>query len=418
LRDFLVQIFTIGVLRSKGLTMKALFFGIPASGHLNPSLPLVAELVRRGVKVVYLNTERYRTVIEATGATFKPYALVRDDYFDARGLDGSNPPLAAATMIATCQEFLPELLDTVRAEQPDVLLYDSMCPWGALVGRVVKLPTVTSLALWIMSPSALISTTGVRVVVRALIEGMPHIRRFNAVSKQIGRQYGIKALGFNECFNAPADLTISYTSAQIQPGGERMDSRFQFVGTTIFDRKDAPAFPLDQLEGKPVIYVSLGTLINSNVAFFKNCMTAFANMPYTVVMAIGSRLSIDQLGTIPPNFIIRPYVPQVEILKRAVLFISHAGMNSVHDALYLGVPLLLVPQQSEQMFTAARITGFGAGLRLDSAQTTPDALRQSAERILGDASFKRQAEALGKTLREAGGAGRAADLVLGLVNKT
>lgn len=398
--------------------MKAVFLGVPASGHVNPSLPLVAELVRRGVPVVYYNTERYRAVIEAAGARFKPYAQIEDDFFDARGLDGSNPPLAASTLISTCEHILPQLLDTVRAEQPDVLLYDSMCPWGALTGRILKLRTVTSLALWIISPSMLLDSTGLVVLLRTLVEGMPHMRRFNAVSRQIGKQYGIKPLSFNECFNAPADLTISYTSAAFQPGGEGMVKRIQFVGTTMMDRKDAPDFPLDQLDGKPVIYISLGTLINTNIGFFKDCISAFANTPYTVVMSIGTRLSADQLGAIPPNFIVRSYVPQAEILKRALLFISHAGMNSVHDALYLGVPLLLVPQQNEQKVTAARMVKLGAGLRLDRDATTPDALSQSAERILGDGSFKRNAEALGKSLREAGGASRAADLVLRLLNKT
>src|SRR5690349_5906150 len=104
--------------------MKAIFFGIPASGHVNPSLPLVAELVQRGEQVIYYCTEKYRKVIEATGATFRSYTRVGDDYFDVPGLDGSNPPFAASYLIATCQEILPSLLDTVRIEQPDYLLYD------------------------------------------------------------------------------------------------------------------------------------------------------------------------------------------------------------------------------------------------------------------------------------------------------
>ncbi len=90
-------------------------------------------------------------------------------------------------------------------------------------------------------------------------------------------------------------------------------------------------------------------------------------------------------------------------------------MNSVHDALYLGVPLLVVPQQDEQTLTATRIAQFGAGLKL--SKPTPETLRHSAERILSDASFRQHADALGKTLREAGGAERAADLILDMVRK-
>lgn len=394
---------------------KAIFFNIPASGHVNPSLAMTAELVRRGEQVIYYATENYRRVIEATGAAFRPYAQIGDDYFEGQGLNGSNPPLAAVTMIATCQTILPELLAEVRSEQPDYLLYDSMCPWGALVGRILKLPTVASLALWIMSPRALMSSMGLNAVFTALVQGAPYIRRFGQLSKAIGKQYSIQPLSFNECFNAPADLVISYTSETLQAGGTGSDARIHFVGTTIYDRRDAPPFLLEQLDGKQVIYISLGTLINANAAFFRDSIAAFGDTPYTVVMSIGSRLSIDQFGALPANFIVRPYVPQIEILKRSALFITHAGMNSVHDALYLGVPMLLVPQQAEQSYTASRVTHFGAGLRVNNP--TADTLRQSAGRILSDPTYRQNAEKIGKTLRDAGGASRAADLVLAMVRE-
>ena len=394
---------------------KAIFFNIPASGHLNPSLPLTAELVRRGEQLIHFNTEKYRPLIEATGATFRPYTHIGDDYFGIAPMDGSNPPLAATRIITTTRDALPDLIEAVRAEQPDYLLYNSMCPWGALVARILRLPSVTSQALWIVTPNAMVTLGGLRMLVSGIILWLPHVRRFNQISGEIGKQYGIKPLTALEAFNAPADMTISYTSAELQIGSDKMDERVKFVGTTLVSRDDAPAFPLEQLDGQTVIYVSLGTLINTNVQFFKDCITAFGNNPYAVVMAIGNRLSIDALGAIPPNFIVRNYVPQTEILKRSTLFISHGGMNSVHDALYLGVPLLVVPQQDEQTLTATRVAQFGAGLKL--SKPTPETLRHSAERILSDASFRQHADALGKTLREAGGAERAADLILDMVRK-
>lgn len=392
---------------------KAIFFNIPANGHVNPSLPLAAELVRRGEQIIYYNTEGFRRVIEATGAAFRLYSRIGDDFFDKHKLDGSNPPLAAEYMITVCRDVLPKLIDATRAEQPDYILYDSMCLWGAWVARILNLPSVTSQALSIASPSAMLNPVMLRSAVGMIVHGIPHMRRFNAISKEIGKQYGVKPLAIMDSFNAPADLTISYTSAELQPGSDKLDKRIQFVGTTLIQRDDAPDFPLEQLDGKTVIYISLGTLINTNLQFFKDCMAAFADTPYTVVMAIGNRLKIDALGTIPANFIVRNYVPQTEIVRRAALFISHGGMNSVHDALYLGVPLLLVPQQAEQTMTAARIEQFGAGVRVE--HPTPTLLRQSAERILSDATYKQNADKLGEGLRNSGGAPRAAELVLAMV---
>ena len=120
--------------------MKAIFFSIPASGHVNPSLPLTAELVRRGETIIYYGTENFRAKIEATGATFRAYHHFGDDYFERHGLSGANPPQAAAVMIAGTRQMLPDLLAITRAEQPDYIIYDSMCPWGALVARILRLP--------------------------------------------------------------------------------------------------------------------------------------------------------------------------------------------------------------------------------------------------------------------------------------
>src|SRR5690348_3556505 len=99
---------------------KILVFNVPTQGHINPTLPVVAELVRRGAKVIYYLTESQRQRIEATGATFRAYETIPDDYFDSRGLNGSNPPLSAHTLMESTQAILPSLLDIVQHEKPDV----------------------------------------------------------------------------------------------------------------------------------------------------------------------------------------------------------------------------------------------------------------------------------------------------------
>lgn len=392
----------IGILMSK-----AIFFNIPASGHINPSLGLTAELVRRGEEVVYFATERFRPVIEATGASFRATPIIDDHYIDQPGLNGIDPSLFAELMIGTCRDLLPALVELVRTEQPDYILHDSVCAWGGLVARVLDLPTVVSLALWSFTPGMLAHPPG------APDSGLSHGIRFHQISRQIGAQYGIRPLTYAELFNAPGDLTISYSSAELQPEAHLLDERFHFVGSCLAARGDEPDFPLELLDGKRVIYISLGTVLNRNADFFKSCLNAFSEGPYTVVMSIGNRLSREAFGPIPANFIVRNNVPPIEILKRSALFISHSGMNSVHEALSLNVPLLLVPQQAEQALTAARMVELGAGLRLE--QTSPESLRAAAEKVLNEPGYRLRATHLGASLRQAGGPPRAADLVLARV---
>ncbi|MEO8397717.1 MAG: macrolide family glycosyltransferase [Chloroflexota bacterium] len=395
---------------------KALFFSIPASGHVNPSLPLTAELVRRGEQIISYNTEAYRAKIEATGATFRAYTQIDDTFLERHNLDGSNPPKAARVLIQLSREMLPDLIAIVRAEQPDYILYDSMCPWGALVARICGVPSVVSVALMIFDTGMLLRSAGVQTLLPMMIAGVPDILSFNLTSRALGRQYHIKPLKFTEFFNAPGDLMISYTMPPIQPPTPTLDAHIQFVGPSIAPRGDLGDFPMQRLDVKPVIYISLGTVRNDNLAFFQKCIQAFAATSYTVVMSIGAKVDSGALGAIPANFIVRPYNPQLEILQHTSLFITHAGMNSVHEGLYYNVPLLLVPQQPEQDFVALRIQELGAGLKL--TVQTPDTIRQSAERILRNASYQQKAAELGAILRGAGGASRGADLILAMVRKS
>ncbi len=395
---------------------KAIFFNIPASGHIYPSLGMTAELVRRGEQILYFATERFRPVIEATGASFCPTPIIHDHYIDQPGLNGTHPQLAAEKMIGTCRDLLPDLINIVRAENPAYILHDSMCPWGTLVARILDIPTVVSMALWTFTPAMMKLPAGSASGPPEHQGGLLHAIRFHQIARQIATQYGVQPLTYSELFNAPGNLTLSYTSTEMQPESHQLDPRIHYVGSSVAARGDEPDFPLGQLDGKRVIYISLGTVLNQNPDFFKACIAAFRDSPYTVVMSIGSRLSIESLGPvsgIPGNFIVRNLVPPIEILKRSALFITHSGMNSVHEALTLNVPMLLVPQQAEQAITAARVVELGAGLRLQVM--TSASLRESAEAVLSDPEFRRRATELGESLRHAGGPKRAADLVLNLV---
>ena len=389
---------------------KAIFFNIPASGHVNPSLPLTAELVKRGEQIIYYNTEAFRAKIEATGAAFRPYTHIDDDYLQRRKLDGSNPPKAANALIHLCREMLPDLIAIVRAEQPDTIIYNSMCPWGALVARICGIPSVVSVSLLIFDTGMLLRASGLKTLLPMMISGLPDVLSFNLTSAALGRQYHIKPLSFPESFNAPGDLMISYTMPPIQPPTPKLDAHIQFVGPSIAPRGDAGDFPMQRLDVQPVIYISLGTVRNDNLPFFQNCIQAFAETSYTVVMSIGSKVDLRALGAIPAHFIVRPFNPQLEILQHTALFITHAGMNSVHEGLYYNVPLLLVPQQPEQDFVALRIQELGAGLKLTTQ--TPDAILEAAERILREPAYQHKAAELGTILRNAGGASRGADLIL------
>lgn len=387
---------------------KILFFNIPTAGHINATLPLVRELVGRGHEVIYYLTTGYQAKIEATGATFRAYDGLADDYFEAEGLDGSNPVKTAVTLIGTCRELLPNLLTLATDEQPDLIMYDSMCPWGWQVATHLGIPSVSSMSLLIMTPQLVLGSGKLPSMIGSVLRNIRHLLTFNRIRGQIKRELGVKSAGFPTIMSNEGDITLCYTSAQIQPGSDMMPT-IKFVGTSLETRNETGDFPMERLEGKTVIYISLGTVINRNLDFYRTCLGAFAESEYVVVMSVGKHTDINDLGEIPSNYIVRNFVPQLAVLAQSDLFITHAGMNSVHEGLYYAVPLLLVPQQLEQAMVAGRIQKLGAGSRLDRNQVSEQSLRQYAESILRNSSYAQSARQLGESLRSSGGHVRAVD---------
>ncbi|MCA9911099.1 MAG: glycosyl transferase, partial [Anaerolineae bacterium] len=141
------------------------------------------------------------------------------------------------------------------------------------------------------------------------------------------------------------------------------------------------------------------------------------------ILSVGKRTDLAQLGAIPANFIVRNFVPQLEVLQRTDLFITHGGMNSVHESLWQGVPMIVIPQQAEQAFVAQQVVKHGAGIALGDkppvGQVSAAELRAAVEEILGDLDAYRAAtEPLRASFVAAGGYRRAAEAFMAYGRQT
>jgi UDP:flavonoid glycosyltransferase YjiC (YdhE family) len=411
-----------------------IFLNMPHHGHINPTLPLIAELVHRGERVIYYATKHFEAKIQKTGAEFRDYGR-SEQVFDPTQDLGGPFGLMAASIDAT-ERLLPRLLAEIRAEQPAYLLVDSMCVWGNLLQQILACPAVTSCSTFVLSDAtlkAMRSSGAPKPPFLSMLKTLPLLLRYFWVARRLDQRYGTRSPGLTDFFINRQALNLVYTSHLFQPNAADFDESYKFVGPSVAPRHETTDFPLDQLglspknrgEGEvrgglhppqtppalsaPLIYISLGTIFNAATEFYRACFRAFGDSPYQVVMSIGTNVDPQALGTPPDNFIVRPYVPQLDILERAALFISHGGMNSVSESLLYGVPLLVVPQVGDQFVVAGRLAALRAGLTVSPAQATPEQLRALAGQILAQPGFKQQAQAIGESLRTAGGYQRAAD---------
>jgi len=115
-------------------------------------------------------------------------------------------------------------------------------------------------------------------------------------------------------------------------------------------------FPWDRLTGEPLIYVSMGTVMNGRADVFRTIASGVAKHKETqLVLSIGDRLNPKEIGPVPSNAIVVNHAPQLELLKRSSVCITHAGLNTVLESLAEGVPQLAIPVTFEQPGIAARI---------------------------------------------------------------
>ena len=153
----------------------------------------------------------------------------------------------------------------------------------------------------------------------------------------------------------------------------------------------------------------MGTAFNNRPSFFTSCAELFADSAFHVVMALRNHVDPADLGTLPPNIEIHRQIPQLAVLRHAAVFITHAGMGSVMEALYHQVPTVAVPQVREQSVNAGRIDQLGLGARIDAP--TADQLRDVTERVAADPGIRANLAAMKNAINLAGGAATGADVI-------
>jgi MGT family glycosyltransferase len=177
------------------------------------------------------------------------------------------------------------------------------------------------------------------------------------------------------------------------------------------EQRPAVEFPWERLDGRPLIYASMGTLQNGSEAIFRTIAEACAGLDSQLLISLGGGLDPARLGKLAGNPLVVSFAPQLEILKRAVLVITHAGLNTVLESLCEGVPLVAVPLANDQPGVAARVKARGACVVVPRHRLNAARLRKAVMLVLQDARYREAAQVLQRTIQRMDGPGRAADLI-------
>ncbi|MFS0824678.1 macrolide family glycosyltransferase [Bacillus sp. 1P02SD] len=387
---------------------RVLFINIGSEGHINPTIGVVQELISRGEEVVYFTIEDFRERIEKTGATVR--TLDGQKFIKAFISGGRNYLLERINgLLLTADIVIPSVLEQIDGEHFDYIIHDSMFGCGHLLAQILKLPAINSCTSFAQTKESFNKMLE-RLSKNIPIEVVKEIHNeFQSMTAMVKEKYGVEIHSHYEVFCNPAPLTIVYTIRELQPFEAAFDHTYKFIGPSISTRLIHENFDLTAIKGKSSIYISLGTVFNQAIDFYKLCFEAFGNTDQTIVMSIGEKTQISDLGKIPKNFIVKNYVPQMEVLKYTKLFITHGGMNSFHEGLYCGVPLIVIPQSADQPIIAEQVAKSGAGIKLQMQGLTANQLREAADYVLNDPSIHKAALNMRESIQESGGYHQAVD---------
>ncbi|RAO07723.1 macrolide family glycosyltransferase [Micromonospora noduli] len=386
------------------------FLNIAMHGHINPTLPVVAELVRRGHSVTYHTTPAYAEQIAATGAGVFLYPG------DDLPLSGPPTPVTVMEQLArTAVRVLPAVLTDLRGTRPDLIVHDSLCPWGPVAARELGVPPASSFTTFAFNRHVPSPTRGSWELLGAAAALPRPTVGYLRSRWELRRRYDTRRLPLIDLANIRQPLNLVYTSRAFHPEADSFDQSYQFVGPSIGARPADSSFPADRLRD-PVVYASMGTVFDAP-QLLRTFADALAPLGGTVIMSTG-HTDPAALGPLPDNVLAYRSVPQLEVLARAALFITHGGVNSVNEALYAGTPMLVVPQGADQLLVASRIVELDAGLSIRTEDVTVEVVRALAQCLLDEPRFRAAASTLQAAQRQAGGYVRAADVLEHFVQQT
>lgn len=384
---------------------KIVFFCIPAHGHTNPTLGVVRELVNRGHQVWYYSYNVMREKIESAGAIF----VSCDDYDMEQKLTpkdavrvGKDLAFSTKILVDTTLALDDKVCADMEQMKPDCIVADSMAVWGKAVAIKLGIPFVSSTTTFAFNQhSAKIMKQSVSELFK-MIFSMPKINK--DIKRLQDKGYPIKNV-LDIIQNDDNTHTVVYTSPEFQPCSDTFSDKYAFVGPSIRSAASETEKVKDQL-----VYISMGTVNNDMLPLYNQFIEAFAKTDYQVILSVGSLVPVEKFGKLPDNISVSPSVDQISVLQKADVFISHCGMNSVNESLYFEVPLIMLPQTSEQGGVADRVSSLGAGIKLE--KTDAVSILNAVNKVLNDKSYKENAAAIADGFKRCSGAKGAADKIM------
>ncbi|HZU61259.1 MAG TPA: nucleotide disphospho-sugar-binding domain-containing protein [Solirubrobacteraceae bacterium] len=365
---------------------------IALPGHLGPATRLGATLVVQGHRVLTFAPRFWREQSRAAGLEFHPHEF-------APGPIG-GPVEFAAALSEVAERSSEELIGQLFKEGTDLVIHDSLAPWGRIAAEFLGLPRIVSHPLF---PGGQPALPGVSDLPESLRDDSQNAaERVEVCRLAIARRWGVELGDWRGAMANLGSPTVVFSTQTIL-GPTELETGWHPIGPLM----DPPPLRRPRPE-RTLVYAAFGTYSNTRPEVFRLVIEALAHEPIDVLISTGGGVAPSDLEPLPVNVVVRDHVDSREVLSRASLHITHGGAGSVHESLLAGVPMVCVPQDVDQFAWSERISALGAG---EVVEPTPSAIRSAARHLLGNVQVGGRLQALADHLAAYDGAGRVAAAV-------
>jgi zeaxanthin glucosyltransferase len=401
------------------------------TGHINPATALGCELQRRGHHVSVISFLDAQQTIASAGLGFVPFgqsAFARGEWNRmsvalSQRAGGRAAVFTIQWLSRMTRVVLAELPEVLRREKLDGLVADQIFYGAEEVADVTGMPLVVAchaLPLhmqpdipphavpWAWRPDWVgrlrnrAAQHAVRLLALPMIAQVRRHRRARGLSLDVWTHY-------NEI--PPSLAHVTQLPACLDFDRQHAPDHFHHTGPWhVPGQAGADGFQWDRLDGRPLIYASIGTLQNRLLRVLQILLDAVAGLRAQVVLALG-RNDGPVPERVPANTLVCGYAPQLALVRRASLVVTHAGLNTTLESLAAGVPLVALPITNDQPAIGARIRHTGVGEVMSCMRVTPAGLRRAIEHVLDEPRYRARAQELAQQIQRADGLRRAASIM-------
>jgi MGT family glycosyltransferase len=432
---------------------RIVFYPLAEVGHVNGTLKLAKQLRARGHDVRYMVLPDIEDYVRSLGWDVIPVfgelypkgyfenvdRVMHSDAPDAQKRQAAREFFQRMTTYFPGVLFGPDFKAQLEESRADLLLADATFPLPALTARMLGMPAAifsTTLPLRadaavapLVSPAPPPRTWWSRLKVRAswlplsngwmLFYGNLLRRLVKEVSQrspEVGKLCHYRShLQQGPYVELP---TLIACCAEFDFPRASVEN-LHYIGPGVdLERADAPLPPEVEQDSRPLLYFSLGSLghrVLPHRAFFQAVLDMVARRPdWRLLMVVGRSLDVASFRS-PPNATLVQSAPQLSVLRRASVMLTHGGLNSVKECLCSGVPMLVFPTGFDQPGNGARVVHHGLGLMGDIRQATPETLSSMLDTVAGDPGYRARVRAMQERFLAADAANQGVELVERLI---